>query len=96
MTAKADFILSEDDLRELFAVFSSPTDDELRQVFNPSHTNFYKLEDLEAEYSLTQERREFAQDAWRAVIYFLHSRGFILSRDGIEFDLGTSSEYFGG
>lgn len=96
MTGKAKVTPSEEDLRELFALFSSPTEDELHQVLNPSHNNFYKLENLEAEYTVTQERREFAEDAWRAVTYFLHRKGFNLCRNGVEFDLGASSGYSGG
>jgi hypothetical protein len=96
MTGKAKVILIDEDLRELFACFSSPTDDELHRVLNRSDANFYKQENLEAEYSLTQERREFAVDAWRAVTYFLHRKGFSLHRDGTEFDLLASSEYSGG
>jgi hypothetical protein len=92
MTGKARVNLSDEDLRELFALFSSPTDEELRQVLNPSHTNFYKLENLEAD-TLTQERREFAEDAWRGVTYFLFRKGFNLSKDGVDFDLGASSGY---
>jgi hypothetical protein len=95
MTEKAKVTLSDDDLQELFALFSSPTDEEVRQVLNPSHTNFYKNENLEAEYTLTQERREFADDAWRAVTYFLYRKGFILHRNGVDFDLGASSGYSG-
>ena len=93
MTDEARITLTEEDLRELFALFSSPTDEERHQVFDSSHSNFYKLENLEAEYSLTQERREFADDAWRAVTYFLHRKGFKLYRDGVEFDLAASSGY---
>jgi hypothetical protein len=93
MIDKARVTLSDEDLQELFALFSSPTDDELRQVLNPSHTNFYKNENLEAEYTLTQERREFAEDAWRAVTYFLYRKGFNLCRNGSDFDLGASSGY---
>jgi hypothetical protein len=96
MTSKAKLILSDEDLQELVAFFPSPTDDELRQVLEPSHTNFYKLENLEAEYALTQERREFAEDAWRAVTYFLCRKGFNLRRNGVEYDLGESSGYSGG
>jgi hypothetical protein len=95
MINRAKVTLSDEDLRQLFAFFSSPTDDELRQVLNPSHTNFYKNENLEAEYTLTQERREFAEDAWRAVTYFLYRKGFNLCRDGSDFDLGASSGYAG-
>jgi len=93
MASKAKVTLTDEDLRELFAFFSSPTDEELHRVLNPSHTNFYKQENLEEEYTLTQERREFAVDAWRAVTYFLHRKGFSLHRKGTEFDLLASSEY---
>lgn len=95
MAGIARVLLSDEDMQELFALFSSPTDDELHQVFDPSHTNFYKLEDLDAEYSLTQERREFAEDAWRAVTYFLHRKGFRLYKNEVEFDLYGSSGYAG-
>ena len=95
MTGKGKVTLSDEDLRELFAFFSSPTDEELHQVLSPSHTNFYKQENLDAEYSLTQERREFALDAWRAVTYFLYRKGFNLCRNGSDFDLGASSGYTG-
>jgi hypothetical protein len=95
MARIARVLLSDEDMQELFALFSSPTDDELHQVFDPSHTNFYKLENLDTEYSLTQERREFAEDAWRAVTYFLHRKGFKLYKNEIEFDLCASSGYAG-
>jgi hypothetical protein len=91
MTDPNRLTLSDDDLRELFALFSSPTDHEVRQVFDSSHSNFYKREELNDEYSLTQEKREFAVDAWRAVTYFLHRKGFKLYKDGREFDLSASS-----
>jgi hypothetical protein len=93
MASKARVTLTDEDLRELFAFFSSPTDEELHRVLNPSHANFYKQENLGAEYTLTQERREFAVDAWRAVTYFLHRNGFSLHREGTEFDLLAASEY---
>jgi hypothetical protein len=96
MTGKAKVTLSDEDLQELFALFSSSTEEELHQVLDPSHTNFYKHENLEAEYTLTQERREFADDAWRAVTYFLHRKGFNLFRNGVEFDLRATSGYTGG
>jgi hypothetical protein len=68
MTGKAKGTLNGEDLRELFELFSSPTDEELRQVLNPLHTNFYKHENLEGKPTLTQERREFAEDAWRFLV----------------------------
>jgi hypothetical protein len=90
---KQTVVLQEEDLQEVFALFSSPTDDELRQIYDESSHYFYKLEELRGEYTLTQEKREFAEDAWRAVTYFLHRNGFALVKEGREYDLGESSGY---
>jgi hypothetical protein len=90
---KLQLELSDDDLRKIFRLFSSPTDEELIQIFDPSSRRFYGLEDLGEEYNLTQEKREFSIDAWRAVTYFLHHKGFALVKDGSEYNLGTLSGY---
>jgi len=83
----------EEELQEIFALFSSPTDDELRQVYDPESPHFYKGEDLRQEYNLMQEKREFAEDAWRSVMFFLHNHGFVLTRNGIQYNLIVSSGY---
>ena len=93
MTARVKLAPSDEELREIFALFSSPTDDERQSVYEPSNRLYFKLEDLEQEYNLTQEKREFAYDAWRAVTYFLHRRGFRLTQNGVEYDLLASSGY---
>jgi hypothetical protein len=93
MTGKSTIILTDDELREIFALFSSPTDYERQQAYDKTETHFYEREDLSREYTLTQERREFAEDAWRAISYFLYRRGFRLTRNGEEFDLAASSGY---
>lgn len=93
MNAKLTIALTDDELREIFALFSSATDYEREQAYGQTETNFYKREDLRREYTLTQERREFAEDAWRAVLYFLHRRGFRLTKNGEEYDLVASSGY---
>lgn len=90
---KSKIILTDDELREIFALFSSPTDYERQQVYDKTETHSYKREDLSREYTLTQERREFADDAWRAILYFLHRRGFRLTKNGEEYDLVASSGY---
>jgi hypothetical protein len=95
VTARAELNPSDEELQEIFALFSSPTDDERRRIYEPSNHLYFKLEDLEQEYDLTQEKREFAYDAWRAVMYFLHRRGFTLSKNGIEYNLFSSSGYSG-
>jgi hypothetical protein len=86
MTGKSTIILTDDELREIFALFSSPTDYERQQVYDKTETHFYEREDLSREYTLTQERREFAEDAWRAISYSiscfrraLDSRGTVKS-----------------
>jgi len=93
MTKRSRIILADDDLREVFALFSSPTDYEKQQVYDAAGPHFYRREDLSCEYSLTQEKREFAEDAWRAVIYFLHQKGFTLTKAGEEYDVAASSGY---
>lgn len=90
---KRRLLLNDDDLRELFALFSSPTLYEREQIYNPEEANFYMKEDLAREYALTQDRREFAIDAWRSVLFFLSRNQFSLTKDGIEYDLRGSSGY---
>jgi hypothetical protein len=72
--------LSDEDLREIFALLSSPTVDEATQVYSESHRLFFKNENLDKEYVLQQERREFAVDAWRAVLLFLDRHGYAVRR----------------
>jgi hypothetical protein len=93
MTAGKKLTLSDEDLREVFALFSSPADDELQRIYQPSNRLYFDFEQIGQEYNLTQEKREFAIDAWRAVTYFLHRKGFRLAKDGIEYDLLASSGY---
>jgi hypothetical protein len=93
MTRKSKIVLTDDELREIFALFSSPTDYERQQAYDKTEAHYYEREDLSREYSLTQERREFAEDAFRAILYFLHRRGFKLLKNGEEFDLAASSGY---
>jgi hypothetical protein len=93
MAAVAKMSPTDEELQEMFALFSSPTDEERQSIYEPSNRLYFKLEELEQEYNLTQEKREFADDAWRAVAYFLHRRGFVLGKNGIEYDLLASSGY---
>ncbi|MGH7495429.1 MAG: hypothetical protein ACREOO_23980 [bacterium] len=72
--------LNEHDLKEIFALFSSVSTYELGQIYDRLHDNFYKNEILAEEYELTQPKREFARDSWRAVIYFLYKQGYQLKK----------------
>lgn len=84
MKEKNDTILlNEDHLREIFSLFSSPTKFERDQIYDPQGEDYFANVSLSDEYSLTQEKREFALDAWRAVISFLNSQGYCLSKDGV-------------
>jgi hypothetical protein len=91
MTTRSKIVLTDEDLREIFALFSIPTDYERQQVYDEGGLHYYRREDLSSEYSLTQEKQEFAEDAWRAVTYFLHRKGFVLTKEGTEYDLAASS-----
>lgn len=71
---------SEDDLRELFGLFTSTTPEEMNQIYSPMHHLFFKNENLDEEYTLIQEKREFAMDSWPSVLCFLERHGFTITR----------------
>ncbi len=81
--------LSDDDLRELFALFSSPTEEEVAQIYSVQEPLFFRNEDITEEYSLVQEKGDYARDAWRAVIYFLRRHGYKLTKDGQPVNFNT-------
>ena len=86
--------LSEDDLKEIFALFCSATRFEKLQVYDEQSDHYFHKAQLSEEYSLTEETREFALDAWRAVISFLNSKGYSLSKDGRIIRLSFSDDEF--
>jgi hypothetical protein len=71
--------LSEDDLKEIFALFTSCTRHERDQLYREGN-HYYKKENLFEEYELTQPKIEFARDAWRAVTHFLYRHGYELKQ----------------
>lgn len=85
--------LTDEQLKEIFALFSSPTVYEREQVYDADSGHYYMNENLHEEYELTEERREYALDAWRAVTYFLHRNGFTLYRDGQEINLADAAGF---
>jgi hypothetical protein len=87
-------VLNEDDLKEIFSLFTSSTVDERRQVYDESSDHFYLKVEPTSEYSLAEEKREFALDAWRAVIHFLHLRGYSVCKEGQEVNLAFSRDDF--
>ena len=87
-------ILNDSDFKELFSLFTSPTKYEREQIYNPNSGHYYLDVELSGEYVLTEEKREFGLDAWRAVTYFLHRKGYSLCKDGTSIDLSFSEEEF--
>ena len=53
--------LSDDNLREIFALFSSPTEEEIEQIYSEKDRLFFRNEDTAEEYTLVQENGEFAK-----------------------------------
>jgi hypothetical protein len=86
--------LSQEDLKEIFALFTSPTQHEKEQIYDQLSEHYFLKINLFTEYSLTEEKREFAIDAWRAVIYFLYRKGYSLHKEDVEVDLSFSDRQF--
>jgi hypothetical protein len=86
--------LNENDLKEIFSLLTSCTIHERNEIYEESSNHYYLKVDLMEENSLTQEKREFALDAWRAVLYFLHSKGYSLCKAGQQVVLDFSNEEF--
>ena len=89
-----EIALGESELKEIFALFTSTTKYERRQVYDPTDENYFLKENLSEEYELSEAKREYALDAWRAVLYFLHLRGYKLTRNDEEIDLSFSEDEF--
>ncbi|PIR16271.1 MAG: hypothetical protein COV48_09985 [Elusimicrobia bacterium CG11_big_fil_rev_8_21_14_0_20_64_6] len=91
---KKEIALDDDDLKNIFALFCSPTKQERAQAHEPTSVHHYSKVDLSGEYSLTQERREYSLDAWRAVLEFLRTKGVRLRIGEQELDLAFIEEAF--
>jgi hypothetical protein len=87
-------VLSDRDLREVFSLFSSPTKYERDEVYQEEGSHYFEKINLSDEYELCEAKRDFALDAWRAVTFFLHTKGYALTKDGQIFDLSGSEEEF--
>ena len=85
---------SDEDLKEIFAVFSSPTKYEFNQINNPGTDVYYKSLILKEEYELNMPKREFAIDALRAVLYFLTKNGYEIKKDNKKIDLTDIIDLF--
>ena len=73
---------SEDDFREVFALFSSPSSYEMVQVYDQNSEHYFRLLNLSDEYDLSSEKRGFSIDALRAVLTFLHRHDYRVENGG--------------
>jgi hypothetical protein len=73
---------AERDFKEVFSLFTSATLHELNQIDDPTNDHYFERVNLMEEYELSYEKREFAIDALRAVLAFLHRHGYQLEKDG--------------
>lgn len=78
--------LSEEELKEIFALITSCTRYEYNQVYSGGEYSYHR-ENLDEEYEFCGEKREIARDAWRAVLLFLHRHGYSLKKGNETFDL---------
>ncbi len=85
---------SEDDLKEIFALFSSVSAYELRQIYDSNNEHYFKQVELSAEYELSYEKREFAIDSLRAVLTFLYRHSYRIEKDGDLIRLDSILEHF--
>ena len=85
--------LTDSDLKEIFSLFTSPSEYEVAQIYDPQSEHYFQKVDLNEEYSLTEEQREYAIDALRAVIHFIRSKGYSLCKDGEEIKLSFITKF---
>lgn len=92
---RKEIVLEEKDLKEIFGLFTSPTKHERAQAYERGQGHYFEDEDLSEEYELTQEKREYALDAWRAVISFLRAKGCtVVTKNGEAVDLSFIEKQF--
>jgi transcriptional regulator NrdR family protein len=75
---------TEDNLKEVFALFTSATFDELTQIYDKNNRHYFENEKLDDEYHLSEEKREISLDSLRSVLYFLTKHGYRISKGNEE------------
>lgn len=86
--------LEEEDMKEIFSLFSSPTKLEKAAVYQEDSDHYFARVELADEYELCQEKKEYALDSWRAVTAFLNIHGYSLLKKGEVFDLSRCDDMF--
>ena len=84
--------LSEDDLKEIFALWTSCSRYEYDQIFDEGCRHYYLREDLNDEYETTGAKVDFAIDSWRSALLFLSRRGYSLMKGDEVIDLSDAAQ----
>lgn len=79
--------LSEDSLKEIFALSSSSTDYEVELAYDPRNEDFWQKENLDEAYKQSQEKREYVYDSLRGVLGWLSRHGYQIVHEGKEVDM---------
>ena len=81
------FELNDDLLKEIFALLTSSTSYEVELAYDAKNPDYWKNEDLAEDFEVVQSKKEFALDALRGVLNWLHRHQFQLMRDGKEVEI---------
>ncbi len=89
-------VFEDDELKEIFSLFTCGTKYEKLQIYDKNSEHYYKNVILNSEYSVTEEKREIALDAWRSIMFFLHRHGYSLYKNGSAINLKSIEDDFSG
>ncbi len=92
VVVKQPIELREDDLKEIFALYTSCSRYEYDEVFDEASSNYYLRENLRDEYELGGDKGDYALDSWRSALLFLSRRGYSLMRGDEIIDLSNAAE----
>ena len=84
--------LSDNLLKEIFALSTASTDYEVELAYDPKNSDFWQNENLDESYKLNQQKKEYSLDALRGVLGWLNRHGFRVTQEGKEVDLNPVLE----
>ena len=88
----ANFEITEDVLKETFALLTSSTDYEVSHVVDPQSTDYWQKEKLDDVLKCAQTKREYALDSLRGVLNYFQLHGYQLSTGGEAVDIKQALE----
>ncbi len=92
VVVKQPIELSEDDLKELYALHTSCSRYEYDEVFDEASSNYYLDEKLHDEQEMVGAKIDFAIDSWRSALLFLSRRGYSLLKGDEVIDLSNAAQ----